>query len=192
MATRVSGPESTAPDVAPEHVHYRDTGGSLVNPIGPGFLDSARIAAREAVYGNSQQERETVFAADQAAFDKVQALEQFLVDRAEGFIDSVTREGSETVRPGIITATESVVTRLNGLVTELERGVPASQLAERFKDLQNEATHAALPKLLRAKQAIEETHLPNMEDPYGATQRAISKMPRSSARPIDPQRYIRR
>lgn len=186
-ATRVTGPESTAPEVEPTTQH-RDNGGTLVNPIGPGTLDGPRVAAREARYGNSQEEIEAVMAIDQAAFDRVRPLEQYMIGRAENFVDDVmgtTHPVSHEHRPGLIDKTEDIVTNLNDLVTELERGASASDLADRFVALQNQALHMALPKLLRAMGEAE-SHLPKMIDPYGEVQKLIAKMPHSSYRPITP------
>ncbi|MDL5351583.1 hypothetical protein [Microbacterium sp. zg-YB36] len=190
MATKVTGPESITPDVQPEeNVRYRDMGGTIVNVIGPNQLDGPRIAAREAQYGNRQAEIEAVMDIDQAAFDRVRPVEASMAARAEHLIDEVERKGSDTVPPGLLESTEGIVTQLNNLVTQLERGTPASQLAERFKQLQNQAITMALPKVVRALQMIEESHLPNMEDPYGRVQnKVIAKMPNSSFRPLRPRR----
>ncbi|WP_100813584.1 hypothetical protein [Microbacterium lacus] len=190
MATKVTGPESVTPDVQPaETVRYREMGGTIVNVIGPNQLDGPRIAAREAQYGNRQAEIEAVMDIDQAAFDRVRPVEAGMAARAENFIDDIERKGTDTVSPGLIESTEGIVTQLNNLVTQLERGTPASQLAERFKDLQNQARHMAVPKMARALQMVEESHLPNMEDPYGRVQnKVIAKMPHSSFRPLRPRR----
>lgn len=190
MATKVTGPESSTPEAQPaESAHHRDMGGSLVSFIGPNQLDGPRVAAREAQYGNRQAEIEAVMDIDQAAFDRVRPVEQGMMARAEQFIDEVERKGTDTVTPGLIESTEGIVTELNNLVTQLERGTPASQLADRFKELQNRAHAMALPKIVRALQAVENSHLPNMEDPYGRVQdKVIAKMPRSSFRPLRPQR----
>lgn len=190
MATKVTGPESNTPESrAADNVHRRDYGGTLVNFIGPNQLDGPRVAAREAQYGNRQAEIEAVMDIDNAAFDRVRPVEDGMMARAEQFIDDMERKGTEAVRPGLIESTEGIVTQLNNLVTQLERGTPASQLAERFKQLQNEARAIALPKIVRALQAVENSHLPNMEDPYGRVQdKIIAKMPRSSFRPLRPQR----
>ncbi|MGN7964906.1 hypothetical protein ACTJKK_02390 [Microbacterium sp. 22179] len=185
IATRVTGPESTAPEVEPTS-QLRDNGGTLINPIGPGTLDGPRIAAREARYGNSQEEIEAVMAIDQAAFDRVRPLEQYMIGRAENFIDDVMgtmHPVSHERRLGLIDKTEDIVTNLNDLVTELERGAPASDLADRFVALQNQALHLALPKLVRAMGEAE-SHLPKMIDPYTEVQRLIAKMPYSSFRPL--------
>lgn len=189
MATKVTGPESATPEAPPaENTHYRDVGGTIVNVIGPNQLDGPRIAAREAQYGNRQDEVEAVMDIDQAAFDRVRAVEESMTARAEHLIDEIERKGTDTVPPGLIESTESIVTQLNNLVSQLERGAPANQLAERFKQLQNEARHIALPKMARALQAIERSHLPNMEDPYGRVQsKIIAKMPHSSFRPLRPR-----
>jgi len=189
MTTRVTGPESTAPEASSASTPYRDSGGTIINLIGPNQLDGPRIAARLAEYGNRQEEREAVTAIDNAAFDRVRALEQSWIDNAKAFIGSVTRKGNDTTRPGIIDSTEEIVTQLNNLVTALERGTPASQLAGRFKQLQNEAMHPALPKALDAMRAIENSYLPNMIDPFGRAQDTIAKMPMSSLRALDPKRF---
>lgn len=156
--------------------------------IGPNQLDGPRIAAREAQYGNRQAEIEAVMDIDNAAFDRVRAVEEGMAIRAEHFIDEVERKGTDTVSPGLIESTEGIVTQLNNLVTQLERGASATQLAERFKELQNQALHMAIPKMVRALQAVETSHLPNMEDPYTRVQdMVIAKMPRSSFRPLKPR-----
>lgn len=186
-ATRVTGPDSTTPDGQPaDTVRSRDLGGTIVNPIGPGTLDGPRVAAREAQYGNRQAEIEAVMDIDQAAFDRVRGMETYLLGRAENFVEDVTGIGAGTRRPGLIDKTEEIVTNLNNLVTELERGASASDLAERFVALQNEARHTAMPKLSRAMREAE-SHIPKMQDPYGETQRLIAKMPFSSYRPIVPK-----
>ena len=151
-ATRVTGPDTTAPEAQSDTGPIRP-GGSLVNPIGPGTLDDPRVAAREAQYGNRQAEIDAVMAIDQAAFDRVRALEQYMAGRAENFVADVmgtTHPVSHERRPGLIDKTEDIVTQLNDLVGELESGATASDLAERFVALQNNALHMALPKLLRA------------------------------------------
>ncbi|MCZ0710576.1 hypothetical protein OYT00_11245 [Microbacterium paraoxydans] len=190
-ATRVTGPEDTAP-AAPtdDAARYRDSGGTIVNNIGPGTLDNPRIAAREAQYGNRQAEIEAVMAIDESAFDRVRELEAFMIGRAENFVADVmgSTEGfgpRHARRPGLIDKTEEVVTKLNNLVTELERGGSTSDLAERFVALQNEARHTALPKLSRAMREAD-SHIPKMQNPYAEVQRLITKMPFSSFRPIAP------
>lgn len=190
-ATRVTGPEDTAPATPTDDTaRYRDTGGTIVNNIGPGTLDNPRIAAREAQYGNRQAEIEAVMDIDQAAFDRVRELETFMIGRAENFVADVmgTTEGSgprHARRHGLVDKTEEIVTNLNDLVTELERGGSASDLAERFVALQNEALYTAMPKLSRAMREAD-SHIPKMQDPYAEVQRLIAKMPFSSFRPIAP------
>ena len=191
-ATRITEAEALGYSSTPAvetTARYRDTGGTLVNPIGPGTLDGPRIRAREAHYGNRQAEVKAVMDIDQAAFDRVRALEQYMIGRAENFIEDMngSRKGIGPKRPGLIDTAEDIVTNLNDLVTELERGATASALAERFVALQNDAMHAALPKLLRAMNEAE-GHLPRMQDPYSATQDIVAKMPHSSFRPIVPAR----
>lgn len=187
-ASRVPGPTASATDTPTETARYRDSGGTVVSPIGPGTLDGPRLAAREAEYGNRQREIEAVMNIDNAAFDRVRSLERYMIDRAEDFVADVmgATEGTSARRarrPGLIDVAEEVVTGLNALVTELERGASAGDLAERFIALQNEAKHAALPKLARAIQEVD-GHIPKMEDPYGEVQRIIAKMPYSSFRPL--------
>lgn len=189
-ATRVTGPNSTMPEATAYATPRHDAGGSLVNPIGPGTLDDPRIAAREAQYGNRQEEIEAVMSIDQAAFDRVRALENYMIGRAENFVADVvgSTEGFGTHhnrRAGLIDRTEDIVTELNDLVTQLERGATAVDLAQRFVALRNKATHEALPKLSRAMLEAD-THIPKMQDPYGEVQRVIAKMPHSSFRPVVP------
>lgn len=193
MVTKVTGPETTTPDVRPaDNVHHREVGHTLVNPIGPNQLDGPRLAARESRYNNSTEERAIIAAYDEAAFDRVRPMEKFFIAQADRLAAEVTVPNPVNGKPGLIDATEEIVTELNNLVTALERGGSASDLAERFKALQNKARHEALPRIGRTQHAIENSHLPRLADPYGAVQNTIAKMPYSSYRPIDPARYIKR
>jgi hypothetical protein len=193
MATRVTGPHSTTPEaVAEDTARHRDTGGTLVNPIGPNQLDGPRVVARESGYRNSTDEREMIAAIDKAAFDRVRPVEQFFINQAERLAAETTQPNPVNGKPGTIGTADEVITGLYAVVTELERGASASELAERFKSLQNRARQELLPKIARTQHAIETTHLPRLEDPYAAAQDIIAKMPYSSFRPLDPARYIDR
>lgn len=192
MATRVTGPDSTTPEAAPDTARHRDTGGTLVNPIGPNQLDGPRVAMREASYRNSTEERDHIAAIDKAAFDRVRPLEEFFINRGEQLAAEVTQPDPRTGKSGTIGSADAVATELYAIVTELERGASARDVAERFKSLQNRAKADVLPKIARAQREIEHTHLPRLEDPYAAAQDTIAKMPYSSFRPLDTTRYIDR
>lgn len=188
MATKVTGPDSTTPDIPPaDNVHYRDTGGTMVVPIGPDQLDGPRIAARHATYPNAQAEMAAVRAIDEAAFDRVRTMEGYILDRATRDLAAMTDNDPER---GTIANADQITSDLYAIVTELERGASASDLAARFKALQNRAMQEALPRVARAQRTIA-WHMPRVEDPYGTTQNSIAKMPYSSYRPLDPSRYAR-
>lgn len=192
MATRVSGPDTTTPEApADDTARYRDTGGSIVNPIGPNQLDGPRVAAREASYRNSTEERDQIAAMDEAAFERVRPMEQFFINQGERLAAEITESDPINGKPGTVPAADALATELYALVTELERGASASDLAERFKSLQNRARHELLPRITRHQRAIETT-MPRLEDPYAAVQDTIAKMPFSSFRPLDASRYIDR
>jgi hypothetical protein len=193
MATRVTGPDSTAPEaVAEGTTRHRDTGGTLVNPIGPNQLDGPRVRAREASYRNATEERDMIAAMDKAAFDRVRPMEQFFINQAERLAAEAISPNPLNGRPGTVGKADELISDLYAIVTELERGASASELAERFKTLQNRARQEVLPKIASTQRAIEESHLPRLEDPYAAVQSTIAKMPYSSFRPLDPARYIDR
>jgi hypothetical protein len=173
-------------------IKYRDVGGSLVTQVGPNQLDGPRYSARTATYANSNEEREIVNAYDRAAFERVRVLEQFMVGQADAFVAKVTQPNPRTNAPSVIGAADTLVSELHEVLKELERGTPASELAERFSALQNEARHALFPKIARYQRDIEGTHLPNMEDPYAKAQDVIAVMPFSSFRPLDPTPYLDR
>ena len=193
MATRVTGPTTTTPEAAPaDTARYRDTGGSLVNPVGPNQLDGPRIAAREASYRNSTEERDQIAAIDKAAYERVRSLEQFFINHGERLAAEIHDPDPVNGRPGTVGAADALATDLYALITALERGASASDVTEQFKVLQNRANAEVLPRISRQRRAIEETHLPRLEDPYAAVQDTIAKMPFSSYRPLDPSRYIER
>lgn len=180
-ATRVTEPGGAPVDPSSATAQAASMGAMLINPVGPGALDGPRMAAREALYGNSELERKTIAAYDDAAFDRVRRTETSLRESAE---TSMQRNAKH------VETAENVAGRLLTLAKDLRRGkVSVEDAATEYQRLQALAKDTQSRLERAAHEAAR--HTERLSDPYAATQNLIAKMPRSSFVGLDPSRFIR-
>ncbi|SDK71652.1 hypothetical protein SAMN05216282_11145 [Cryobacterium psychrotolerans] len=148
--------------------------GYFVTYVADDALDQARFAARDAFYPNSEVERRTIAAVDEEVFDRVRPLEQMVTAQAESHV----ARGKSSVEGAFALRQE-----LEAVRDDLRRGKDIVELTRRYTQLRREVERTRSLQQSYGKSA--ESLAAKVADPFAATQRALSIMPRSSFNPID-------
>lgn len=148
-----------------------------------------REEARVASYANSQVERATVAAVDDAIFDRVRFSERQVIGRAERLLGTeATNSASfkpDPRRQPAMKIADQHLDELLAIRTELERGkTPVSELAERYKKVQTSIQNGDAARLLWLASETE-TVRKQLSDPIGHAERILSHMPLANWRPLN-------
>jgi hypothetical protein len=131
-------------------------------------LDEIRLAPRTAKYGNSQDEAEAIFEADQRVYRAVSLHEKRLIAQAEATVQNAN---------AIFRRVDALVGDIWEVRGEMQRvGVRSTaELAARYETLRRRAERE-----LRALDAVEHTaefQAERAADPYGSLDRLRKKYP---------------